>query len=253
MVSFYLFASSKSLTTFFLNLTISDLARNSEVLISNGLSEPSLLTFGIIFLAGLLTSLGPCSISLLPITVAYLAGFDNDQKPIIKSLSFCSGVLISLVSLGFISGFLGRVYGQVPQLLTELVALLAVIMGLNLLGIIPLNLPSGPDPNIWINKVPKTLAPVSAGMAFGLAASPCTTPVLAVLLGWIAQNGDPVLGIFFLACFGSGQLLPLMIAGTAAASIPKFLSIKPIGKWIPAFSGVLLLSVGLLTLMANFF
>jgi cytochrome c-type biogenesis protein len=44
----------------------------------------------------------------------------------------------------------------------------------------------------WTSKVPAPLAPVAAGLAFGLAASPCTTPVLAVLLGWIASTGRPL-------------------------------------------------------------
>ena len=84
--------------------------------------------------------------------------------------------------LGSISGLLGRIYGQVPALIPTLVAVLAVAMGLNLLGVLRIP-PSGPDPEQWRQKVPAPLAPVAAGLAFGLAASPCTTPVLAVLLG----------------------------------------------------------------------
>ena len=92
-------------------------------------------------------------------------------------------------------------------------------MGLNLLGLLKISLPTGPNPDNWQKKVPPPLAPIAAGLAFGLAASPCTTPVLAVLLGWIAQTRDPVIGIVLLTCFGIGQVLPLFIAGTAAATI----------------------------------
>ena len=58
------------------------------------------------FAGGLITSLGPCSLSLLPVTLAYLAGFDDAaERPWQRSLSFCGGIVASLVllGLGFVS------------------------------------------------------------------------------------------------------------------------------------------------------
>ncbi len=220
-------------------------------MIRHGLKEPGLPTIALVFSGGLLTSLGPCSISLLPVTMAYLAGFDNRLSPLLRSLSFCGGIVTALVILGGISGFLGQIYGQVPILLPEAVAILALIMGLNLLGVIQIPLPAGPDPRLWAQKLPPPLAPIAAGLAFGLAASPCTTPVLAVLLGWIAQNGNPMTGLLLLTSFGAGQVVPLLIAGTAAATIPSLLALRPFAQWIPALSGAVLVTTGVLSLLAN--
>ena len=235
---------------FSVSLIISDLTRHGEQLINNGLQNPTPLTILIVFTGGLLTSLGPCSLSLLPITVAYLAGFKNKQKPFQKTLSFCSGVVLSLVTLGSLSGFLGKIYGQLPGLFSIFISFLAIFMGLNLLGIVKFSLPSGPDPEIWTNQFPPSLAPISAGFAFGLASSPCTTPVLAVLLAWVAKQGNPLSGVIFLGSFAIGQIVPLFVAGTFAASIPKLLSFKPIGMWIPPISGVILLTIGLISLIS---
>ncbi len=235
----------------YIDLLLSDLARNSEQLISNGLLHPGPITLLIVFAAGLLTSLGPCSISLLPITAAYLAGFKNQQSPLLRSLNFCSGIVLSFVILGSLSGLFGKIYGQLPVPLPVFVALLAILMGLNLLGIVKLPLPKGPDPDNWQKKVPPSIAPTSAGLAFGLASSPCTTPVLAVLLGWISQTGNPLIGVLLLTAFGFGQVLPLLITGIAAASIPKFLALRPIGRWIPPISGTILVATGLLTLLSR--
>ena len=233
-----------------ISLIFSDLTRHGEQIINNGLNDPTPLTLLIVFTGGLLTSLGPCSLSLLPITVAYLAGFKNKQKPLQKTISFCGGIVISLVILGSLSGFLGKIYGQLPGFFSIIISLLAIVMGLNLLGLLKFSLPSGPDPEIWTSKVPPSFAPVSAGLAFGLASSPCTTPVLAVLLAWVAKQGNPLSGTIFLASFAVGQIVPLFIAGTFAASIPKLLSLRPIGKWVPPISGVILLSVGLISLLS---
>ena len=233
-----------------ISLIFSDLTRHGEQIINNGLNDPTPLTLIIVFTGGLLTSLGPCSLSLLPITVAYLAGFKNKQKPLQKTISFCGGIVVSLVILGSLSGFLGKIYGQLPGFFSIFISLLAIVMGLNLLGLLKFSLPSGPDPDIWTSKVPPSFAPVSAGLAFGLASSPCTTPVLAVLLAWVAKQGNPLSGTIFLASFAVGQIVPLFIAGTFAASIPKLLSLRPIGKWVPPISGVILLSVGLISLLS---
>ena len=220
-------------------------------MISDGLESPNLLILIVIFTSGLLTSLGPCSLSLLPVTIAYLSGFNEGQKPFIKSLTFCSGIVFSLVILGSLSGLLGKIYGQIPFEIEILVPIITIIMGLNLLGFLKLKFPNGPDPNIWRERIPKPLAPIAAGMMFGLAASPCTTPVLAVLLAWIAEHGDPVTGIVLLACFGLGQIMPLLLAGTTAAAIPKLLSMRSISTWIPSVSGVIFLITGLLSLFAR--
>ena len=231
----------------------SDLTRNSEQLINHGLNNPTPITLLIVFLGGLLTSLGPCSLSLLPITVAYLAGFKNDQNPLQRTISFCSGIVISLVILGILSSFLGKIYGQLPGFFSIFISLLAIIMGLNLVGLLKFSLPSGPDPEIWKNQVPPALAPVSAGLAFGLASSPCTTPVLAVLLAWVAKQGNPINGTIFLASFAIGQVIPLLIAGIFAASLPKILALRAFVKWIPPLSGMILLTVGLLSLLSILF
>ena len=95
-----------------------------------GLYNPGPFTVFLIFIAGLLTSLGPCSLSLLPITIAYVGGTKKNK---FKLISFSGGVIFSLVTLGALSGLLGKIYGQLPSYYTSLVAFIAIVMGLNLL------------------------------------------------------------------------------------------------------------------------
>ena len=239
---------------FSLGLPFADWARSSEALLQGSLAHPGPLTLALVFTGGLLTSLGPCSLSLLPVTLAYLAGFGAEERgraPWQRSVSFAAGIVASLVLLGLASGLMGRLYGRIPGQLPLLVAVVAVVMGLNLLGLLRLPLPAGPDPERWRRRVPAPLAPLAAGLAFGLASTPCTTPVLAVLLAWIAQNGRPLTGMLLLISFGAGQVIPLLLAGTAAASLPSLLRLRRVGQWIPPLSGVVLLTTGCLTLLAQ--
>lgn len=174
-------------------LLLADWARSSEQLLQQSLAHPGPLTLALVFGGGLLTSLGPCSLSLLPVTLAYLAGFDpgagglgvvsRQQAPATlpwqRSLSFAAGIVGALVLLGGGSALLGTLYGSLPRQIPLVVAVVAVVMGLNLLGLLRIPLPVGPDPEGWRRRVPAPLGPLAAGLAFGLASTPCTTPVLA--------------------------------------------------------------------------
>lgn len=75
--------------------------------------------------------------------------------------------------------------------------------------------------------------------------------MLAVLLAWMAETGKPLVGMLLLTSFGAGQVLPLLLAGTAAATLPSLLKLRQIGQWVPPISGVVLLVTGALTLVAH--
>ena len=214
----------------------------------DGLINPGPLTIFLIFSAGLLTSLGPCSLSLLPVTIAYIGGTEKNR---FKLISFSGGIVFSLVALGAASGFLGKIYGQIPSYYNSFVALIAIIMGLNLLGVLKFQFPDGPDFKIIEDKIPSFLGPFAIGTTFGLASSPCITPVLATLLAWVSQAKNPTISIIFLFFFGLGQVIPLIIAGATAENLKKFLEIRKFSQIIPPLSGIFLISLGLLNLFSN--
>ena len=213
-----------------------------------GLNNPGPFTIFLVFTAGLLTSLGPCSLSLLPVTIAYIGGTKNNK---FKLLSFSSGVVFSIIILGALSGFLGKIYGQLPSYYRYLVACIAIIMGLNLLGILKFQLPNGPDLRFMEDKVPSLITPFVIGGAFGLASSPCITPVLATLLAWVSQAKNPTISIIFLFFFGLGQVIPLIIAGATTENLKRFLQLRKYSQVIPTISGVFLVSLGILNLFSN--
>ena len=93
---------------------------------------------------------------------------------------------------------------QVGDGLPIAVALLAVAMGLNLLEVLPLRLPSL-DLDVRGLGVPPTAQAYLAGATFALAASPCSTPILATLLAYVSTTRDPVTGGWASGRAGGGR------------------------------------------------
>jgi cytochrome c-type biogenesis protein len=124
-------------------------------------------------------------------------------------------------------------------------------MGLNLLGILKFQFPSGPDFKIIEDRTPSLLVPFAIGTTFGLASSPCITPVLATLLAWVSQAKNPTISIIFLFFYGIGQVTPIIIAGATAENLKKFLELRKYSQIIPTLSGIFLVSLGLLNLFSN--
>ncbi|MGJ5674287.1 MAG: cytochrome c biogenesis protein CcdA [Nostochopsis sp.] len=230
-----------------------ELEQIANSLVSNQLTHLSLLSVGIIFFAGLITSLTPCMLSMLPITIGYIGGYEAKSRlqSAAQSTWFALGLATTLASLGMIAALVGKVYGQIGIGLPIIVSVIAILMGLNLLEALPLQMPSFGG-NDWISQeLPQGARAYAIGLSFGLVASPCSTPVLASLLGWVANTQDLILGAVLLISYTAGHVAPLILAGTFTASIKKILELRRWSSWINPISGTLLVGFGVFSLVSR--
>uniref|UniRef100_A0A0E0MJF9 Cytochrome C biogenesis protein transmembrane domain-containing protein n=1 Tax=Oryza punctata TaxID=4537 RepID=A0A0E0MJF9_ORYPU len=210
--------------------------------VQDQLSALSFTSLAVIFGAGLVTS-------------AFGSGKDRSEV-VGNSVAFSLGLATTLAILGVAASFAGKAYGQVGQGLPVAASGLAVIMGLNLLEVIELQLPSffsDYDPRAAAANLPSSVQAYLAGLTFALAASPCSTPVLATLLGYVATSRDPIVGGSLLLTYTTGYVAPLLIAASFAGALQSLLSFRRYSAWINPISGAFLLGGGVYTLLDRLF
>ncbi len=228
-----------------------EIAQFANTLVQTQLTHLTGVSIGVIFAAGLLTSLTPCMLSMLPITIGYIGGYQaqNRWQAATQSSWFALGLATTLAGLGIVATLVGQVYGQIGIGLPIIVSIIAILMGLNLLEALPIPLPAF-DTMTWIPKdVPAGVRSYCLGLTFGLVASPCSTPVLATLLAWVSTTGDLILGGALLLAYAAGYVTPLILAGTFTATIKKLLALRQWSSWITPASGALLVGFGVFSLL----
>ena len=237
-----------------LQLSLYYLSQNANAWVEGQLGHLSIASVAIIAAAGLLTSLTPCMLSMLPITVGYMGSYETENRwqAVGQSAWFALGLATTLAGLGIVASSLGWVYGQIGLGLPILVSAISILMGLNLLEALPLPpLPSFTGMDFMQNNIPRSAKSYLLGLTFGLVASPCSTPVLATLLAWVGEKGDPLLGSSLLLAYTVGYVAPLVIAGIFTASIKRILAIRQWSGWITPVSGVMLVGFGVFSLVSR--
>ena len=202
------------------------------------------ILFGAAFLGGLISSISPCSLSMLPLIIGYIGGY-SDEKPLKTLLQMIvfvigSGIVFSII--GAICALTGKMFIGNPYF-ALIVASIVMIMGLKILGFLEFDLPP------IIKEIPKNefnndfLNPLILGAVFALIGTPCSTPILASIMAFASISAKISSAVIMLFLFSIGQGLILILAGfITSKTSEKFYQLS---EKIMKFSGILLILVSL--------
>ena len=194
--------------------------------------------------------LSPCHLASIPLIVGYI---DQQGKMTLRrafaiSLLFSLGILITISVIGAITAGLGRMMGDIGSWGNYAVATIFFVVGLSLLGVINLPLPSAAQPGI---KSKGMLASFILGLVFGVALGPCTFAYMAPMLGVtfrLASTNLPY-GILLLVLYGVGHCSVIVLAGTFTEAVQHYLN------WNEKSRGSAMLKklCGILVLLGGFY
>jgi cytochrome c-type biogenesis protein len=207
----------------------------------SGLTEGSVITLGIAFLAGIVASgVCPCT---LPVGLG-IAGLvsssisENNSKvnglPI--AAAFFAGIVVNLTLLGALAGRLGMIltesFGRYWAIGMALISLAAAVMALY-------------GPYLKADKLANIRKPgIGGSFVYGFIFSLGTSAApLLLLLTVAAAQANPLQGLLLAFAFGLGRGLPFLIVGVFAGAISRLARLSWLRFSIQIVSGCALLFV----------
>ncbi|MEN6357959.1 MAG: cytochrome c biogenesis protein CcdA [Armatimonadota bacterium] len=169
--------------------------------------------------------LSPCHLSSIPLIIGFISEQGNltTRKAFGLSFLFGLGILVTIAAIGVVTAVMGRMMGDVGRYGNYIVAAVFFIVGLHLIGVIPMPF-SGPGSVRMQRK--GLLASFILGLVFGIALGPCTfaymAPVLTLTFKVAAANA--VYAVMLLAAYGIGHCAVIVAAGTSAEAVQNYLN-----------------------------
>ena len=206
------------------------------------------ILFLISFFAGILSSLSPCSLGMLPLVIAYVGGYskESNKKLLIQMLSFSFGLSLILSIIGIICALTGRAFTSIASPIIILIfSSIIILMGLNLIGFLDIQFPT------IIKKMPEKksgslfIFPFLVGAFFGLAASPCSSPILASIMAIATMSTNILFSIGLLFFFALGQCIIVIIFALFTSTLKHMNTLAKYTEKLMKISGYILIFTGI--------
>lgn len=190
----------------------------------------------LIFAAGAISSVGPC---VAPRFIAIAGIAASAEKSAARRLvfAFCGGLTVAYAAFGAAATLLAGALQHSGTIYAALAVALAAAGAVTL----------------WREEGQCTRAGVQRNASFGgvfllgassaLVLSPCCSPIVAAVVAYGAEAGDPVYAAAMLAIFSLGHMLPLIAAAAGATKCVALLSRLTVARAGAVLSGSLMLGL----------
>jgi len=205
-------------------------SKMNEVAASHGSQIYFLL---LAFLAGILVSFTPCVYPMIPITIGILQSqvAQSAWRNFGLTISYVCGIAFVHALLGYLAATSAIIFGQwlsSPWFIL-LMILFFMYFAFSMFGFYEIYMPRFLMKQRDVSTGGSFLGTFIFGTISGMVASPCLTPVLAFLLGFVAKLANPVMGFLTLFVFALGLGMVLILVGTFSGIL---VSLPRAGMWM---------------------
>jgi thiol:disulfide interchange protein DsbD len=205
--------------------------------LEQAMAQGTPLAFATVFGAGILTSLTPCVYPMIPITVSVFGAKQARSKGLAFLLAtlYVLGIAVMYSTLGVLAAIGGWAAGNVlssPWFVVPL-SLFFAVMASSMFGLWEIRLPTWLQNRMAVVGGKGLLGAFSMGLVGGVLIAPCTGPVLAGILGYVATTRNMVMGGGLLFTYALGIGVLFWVIATFAVSLPKS------GAWMEGVKSVL--------------
>lgn len=188
------------------------------------------LAFG----AGFLSFVSPCVLPLFPAFLSYITGMSVSEisqenkmlarKSLLHTVLFLLGFSSVFIMIGFSTTLIADFFMKYQDIIRQLGAILIIFFGLVIVGVFNFEFLMKDRKITFKNRPAGFIGSFIIGMAFSMGWTPCTGPILMVVLGLAVTNPE--------------QALILMISYVLGFSVPFLILSIFIGKlnWIKKHS-----------------
>ncbi len=210
---------------------------------------------GLAFGGGLMASVSPCVLALLPVQLSYL-GAQKQQRPNPdKVIQFSLGVVTAYSILGLFTSLAGALIIDHRGSVFVLAGIIVIAMALQLKGLGPrfpwhrLTFGAMGKPG-WIQRLP--MGAFLIGFTFALVTSPCASPVLAAVLSASAAVGSPPLATAAMVLYAIGYSTVILLVGLGVELGDLRRQLLERGDLISGTSAIVLFAFGVFYLWTGF-
>ena len=198
------------------------------------------------FFEGILTFISPCLLPMLPVYISYFAGGQqNSRKTLTNALGFILGFTVLFTAMGALAGTVGSFLSKYQMVVNILSGLVVVFFGLNIMGIIKLNLFKG-SARMQVGNL-GFFSSFVFGMVFSIGWTPCVGAFLGSALMLASQQGHVLEGTLMLLSYSLGLGIPFLLSAVLIDQMKgAFAFIKRHYTMINYICGGLLVLMGIL-------
>jgi len=226
--------------------------------LSAALYQSKALAIGASFVWGVLSILlSPCHLTSIPLIMGYILK-DKEKRlnGFLVSIIFSAGILLTILTVGLITGLLGRIIGDFGIWNNILVSIVFLIFGLYFLNVLHFDFSLNTGSKIKDTKK-SYIGSFIMGVLFGAGVGPCTFAYFAPIMAIVFSYAKTALwfSALLVVSFALGHVSIIILAGSMTDKISKYIDWSSKAKGfeiVKKLIGVLMIVIAIYYIIKEF-